>query len=280
MAKKLSEEIMNYANEKDPMIGYAVKSLNLDLVMDRTEVSIEGITYAASPFSLEELIVFIKEFNTVIAPVSETVEISPDGMTVRYTPMSSVSAILRQKAAHILAGGMIAKKKIGGGLTFGGYYANVGTLGWRHIKPIDVLRTTSTTETPYDSWSMSYSAGNSNYIGYGTNRATTINIDKNICVVPVGIGNKTVHNQVVEQMKFKVGDNDFKPVMLDPLLHFRDSGNNVPVMSMKTMIFPPRGKVFAQARASTDGSNQIVLLGVTFGDGGYLTDLTRTSVEL
>ncbi len=277
----LSDEVKSYVEKTGDLIfDYTIKSLNLYSVMDSKDVSIEGIRYKAQPFSLNELRIFIKEFNTVIAPVREIVSFGPTGLSVTFEPLNNMSAVLRQKAAHILAGGMIAKKKIGGGLSFGGYYANVGVLGWRHIKPIDVLRTTSTTETPYDSWSISYSAGNNNYIGYSTDRSTTINIDKNICVVPVAIGNKTVENQVIEQVKFKVGDNDFKPVMLDPMLHFIDSEFNMPVIPMKTMIFPPRGKIFAQARASASGTNQLVLVGVTFGDGGYLTDLTRTTVEL
>jgi len=262
-------------------IKVKLKLLGIDLDRDIgvEYVLINGVQYEAEPFTADEIVKWVEHFESYIAPVMKEIEYDPNTgipMRVKIKPMNITSAILREKARHIFVAGQIIKQSMG--LSFDGYMAGSDKMGFRPIKPFDIMRTTDATETPADTWSFSFTADEDYWIGYGTNNANPATIDKYIGIVITGIANLS-DNQVVEQVKFKVGNVEYPPVVLKPVLTMSDSPDRVPAMRIPTIILKPRDTVQATTYSSAAATNELVLLGVTYGKGSKLLPLSVSTVE-
>jgi hypothetical protein len=243
------------------------------------EVRISGVTYECEPFNAHEIAVWVNDFESYIAPTIKEIEYDPTTGTskvVRVKPMNITSAILREKAAHIFVAGQVIKKAMG--LTFDGYMAGSDKMGFRETKPCDIMRTSDATETPADTWSFSFSADEGNWIGYGTGYSNPVTIDKYIGICVVGVMNLS-DNQVVEQIKFKVGNVEFPPIILKPVVTVADMPDRVPAKRIPTVILKPRDTVFGKAYCSAAATNELVLIGVTYGKGSKLQPFHVTTVE-
>lgn len=233
------------------------------------QVEIDGMSFPATPFDEEELGIFDDHYDTLIAPVIYSAG--------KYVPLNNTAAILQGKKMHVLFAGMVAKRKFN--LTFKGYYANTGELGFRPIKPTDVMRNAADPEVCTDTWDFQFAADSDYWIGWKADNLTPIHIDKDCLVIPVAIAN-TSPSQVVEQIKFKVGDITHKPIVLDTMLTMADTKDRVPIMPIKSMIFSPRDTVHGEAYSAAAGTNHLALVGVTFGLGSFLAPFVQTSVAL
>jgi hypothetical protein len=156
--------------------------------------------------------------------------------------------------------------------------AGADKVGFREIKPCDIMRTTAVTETPADTWSFAFAADTDYWIGYGTDNTTAATIDKYVGMCVVGIANLS-DSQVVEQVKFKVGNIEYPPIILKPTLTLADTPDRVPIKRIPTVILKPRDTVLAQSYSSAAGTNELVLVGVTYGKGSKLQNLHVTTVE-
>jgi len=249
----------------------------------RTKIEIDGVEHPALPLDVSEMRVWTSEFDTIIAPLlykqcvkkllnQNIVDVQEDQL-----PTGIVSSILRAKAQHLYAACMIARKKLD--LSFTGFYAAPGELGWRHIKPCDIMRTTAATETPNDTWQFTFTANQDNWLGFAANNATTANIDKNICVCGVGLCTPTA-NFEVEQLRFTIGNITFNPLQLKPIMSLADAPEGVRAIPMKTIMLTPKSTYSALSYSLVAHTCELIVVGVTYGDGKVLTDLTRTTVEL
>jgi len=258
------------------LAAYA-RVLGLEEVVGKEEVRIGRDTYEMEPFTADELMRFINDFISYIAPYKKEIEYRNGKYVTVIKPYNNIAALLQAKAAHILAAGQIIKKAGDMGV-FYGYFCNADQYGFREIKPSDIMRTTDTTETPSDTWSFSFSADEGNWIGYSTGYGTAVNIDKELGMCVTGIANLS-DSQVVEQVYFKIGNIDMPPIILKPVVTLADSDYRVPVKPIPTMIFKPKDTVFAKAYCSSAATNEVVLLGVTFGKGRKLHTFKPTSVD-
>jgi len=275
----VAEKLLSEVAAIDKSFAVKAKILGITKHFGEEEVKISGVTYECEPFNAREIAVWINDFESYLAPTVKEVEYDPANgsvKAVRVKPMNMTAALLREKAAHIFVAGQIIKKAMG--LTFDGYMAGSDKMGFREIKPCDIMRTTATTETPSDTWSFSFAADEDYWIGYGTDNSTAATIDKYIGMCIVGIANLS-DSQVVEQVKFKVGNIEYPPIVLKPTLTLADTPDRIPVKRIPTIILKPRDTVLGKAYSSDAATNELVLIGVTYGKGNKLQNFTVSSVE-
>ena len=275
----VAQKIFNELKAIDKNLAIKAHLLGIVKYFGIEEVTISGVTYECEPFNAQEIAKWVNDFESYIAPTIKEIEYNPvtgEVKTVRVKPMNITSALLREKAAHIFVAGQVIKKSMG--LTFEGYMAGSDKMGFREIKPCDIIRRTDGTEKPADTWEFSFTEDESPWIGYGTNYANEVTIDKYIGMVIVGVANLS-DNQVVEQIKFKVGNVEFPPIVLKPAVTLADMPDRVPAKRIPTIILKPRDTVIGKAYCSASATNELVLIGVTYGKGNKLQNFTVNNVE-
>ena len=229
--------------------------------LETPSVVLDGNTYSAASFTETEAriwdIVFRRLFALGNDPVSE---------------------IMRAFQGHLFAGARVAKMAFNEP-SFAGVEGATTEMLMQELQAWHILRTTATgAETPADTWIRDFAAGEDNWIGWGTNYANPIKIDRHCCPVLIGLADLSV-NRGVRAIKVKVGDTDHKPVGTERL-QIAPSSDRVPVMPMKTLIFTPgqtvHGKTYSDAAVV---GGKLVLLGITYGLGSYLTNMVKTTVN-
>lgn len=267
------------------LLNALAKEYGIDKVYQGNQVIIDGISYTAKPLSLAEARIWTAELDTLIAPVKTDITskklidgtlVSIDSKTI---PVGNIAGLLREKVQHLYMACMASKVAIDGQLLFTGFYAKPGEMGWRHIKPCDVMRSTAGTETPVDTWEFAFANNDDYWIGWNTNNTTKIDVDKNICVCAIGLATSSA-NFNVEQVKFTQNTQEQNPIQLKPLMAMADAIEGKRVMGMKTLFAKARALLLAQSYSFAANTCELMLVGVTYGDGKYLTDFTKTSVEL
>lgn len=255
-----------------------VQILGIEPYIGAKTVTISGVKYTCDPFDTDEIKRWLNDFTTFLAPYKKEIDVDQSGnVKTRLKPMSNIGALLQAKAPHIFVGGQIVRKDTSWG-TFEGYMAGADMMGFREIKPTDIMRTDDSTETANTTWEFSFAADDDYWIGYGSNNTTAATIDKYLGMVIVGVANLS-DSQVVEQIRFKIGNVEYPPAVLKPALILADTPHRVPVKPVPTMIIKPRDTVLGKAYSSSAATNELVLVGITYGRGQKLTNFAPTSVE-
>jgi len=225
------------------------------------EVILDGISYTAAAFTQEEARLWDAVFGKLFALGDDP-----------------VASLMRAKKGHLFFAARVAKAALEG-RPFGGVEGGTTEILMQELQAWHILRTTASPETPAKNWLFSLTVDEDYWIGYDTNNLTPANIDKDACPVIIGIADLTA-NRAVTRIKFKVGDDEKKPIGVERL-QLAPARDRVPIMPVKTLILTPRQIV--QARTYSDAAianGKLELVGITYGLGSYLTNLYKATVSL
>ena len=162
---------------------------------------------------------------------------------------------------------------------FTGMSAGDGEIGMQKIRSGHFRRTTATTEAADNDWSFAFTAGNDYWVGFSTNNTTAANIDKEACVLILGVMFTQTGVPVVEELYPQIGGVTYPvEVLRDAWTADNDFGvRGVPV---RPKILVPKATVLWQTRETNAGTNELVALGVTFGMGRYTRQQSYGSIAL
>lgn len=185
--------------------------------------------------------------------------------------------LFERNRVEVQAALAVAKFKIQA--TFRGISAGTSELGVRLIRAGDIMRTTGGTETPNNNWEFAFgTAGNNNFIGFGTSNGTAINIDKRILILVLGAMFTQGGSPVAEDFSWQIGGTTF-PMEVIRHAWVSDNENRVRVAALRPKILSPKQTVYTQVRTSLVATNELVLVGLTFGLGSYLNLLAPSAVQ-
>lgn len=229
--------------------------------LDTSKIELDGIEYTASKFSEIEARIWHIQFSRFFAMGDDP-----------------VANLMKAYRGHLFAAARVAKNALNNPV-FAGVEGGTTQMLVQELQAWHIMRTTATTETPAKNWLYTLTVDEDYWIGYGADNLLAANIDKDACPVIIGIADLTA-NRAVRAVKIKVGDADYKPIGLERL-QLAPAQDRVPVMAIKTLILTPRQIV--QARTYSDAAitnGKLVLIGLTYGLGSYLTNLYKTTVTL
>ena len=162
---------------------------------------------------------------------------------------------------------------------FTGMSAGAGEIGMQKIRAGHLKRTTGTTETPNNDWNFSFTSGNDYWLGYSTNNTTAANMDKEACVLVLGLMFTQGAQPVVEELFWKVGQTEY-PIEVIRDAWAADNDFGVRGIPIRPKLLVPKSTYLVQSRETSAGDNELVALGVTFGLGRYLVQQSYSTVSL
>lgn len=196
--------------------------------------------------------------------------------TFLVAPGSFYEWLLRSNWDKVRGAAMIAKDRLGALIT--GISAADSEIGFQKIRSGHIRRTTGTTETADNNWSQDFTAGNDYYVGYSTNLTTAVNIDKDALVLVLGAMFTQGQQPVVEELYPQIGGTIYPVVVLrDSWVADNDFG--VRGGPIRPLIAVPKATALWQTRETLAGTNELVLLGITFGMGRYLRQQSYSSIS-
>jgi len=230
--------------------------------LDTPKVSIDGIEHTAAKFTEYEAKIWHVQFSRLFALGDDP-----------------VARIMKAYQGHLFAGARVAKAALNDAV-FAGVEGPASQMLFGELMAWHLHRTTDAgAETPSKNWIMSLTVDEDYWLGWGANNLNIADVDKDACPVVIAIADLTA-NRAVRSVKFKIGDVDYKPIGLERL-QIAPSGYRIPIVPVKTLIFTPREKY--QARTYSDAaiiSGKLMLIGLTYGLGSYLTNLYKSTVTL
>ena len=185
--------------------------------------------------------------------------------------------LLKENFQKIVGALMVAKEYFKAPFT--GMSAGDGEIGLQKIRSGHLLRTTGTTETPNNDWSVAFTSGNDYWMGYSTNNTTAANMDKEACVLILGLMFTQGGQPNVEELYWQVGGTTY-PVEVIRDAWAADNDFGVRGIPIRPKLFVPKATYLVQARSTNAGTNELVALGVTFGLGRYLRQQSYSTVSL
>lgn len=184
-----------------------------------------------------------------------------------------LTSLFRDNEAKIIAAAAVAKLQ--NQANFTGMSASDRELGFQLIRPFHVLRSTSGTETPINTWRSdgiatgAFTASGDYWIGQGTNNQTAINIDKRLVILPLGVVFTGGLQPTVEELLFQLNATTY-PVNVIRWAMNADNPNRVRYARIRPMIWPGKATVLAQVWSIAAQLLEMQLVGLTFGTGDIL----------
>jgi hypothetical protein len=187
-------------------------------------------------------------------------------------PDSFHAKLFADNYQNVRAALQVAKAELGGA-PFKGLFAGDSEIGMQVIRPGHILRSTSSTETPVNDWTVTLAAASDYWIGYDTNNTTAINIDKRLCVLPLAVSFTQGGNPQVEELYVQLGGTSY-PVQVIRQSFFADNVNRIRAARIRPMIWKPKSRPLVQVYSIAASTQEMVLDGISFGLG----DLLRTQI--
>ena len=185
--------------------------------------------------------------------------------------------LLKENFLKIVGAAQVAKRYFEAAFT--GLSAGDGEIGLQKIRSGHIKRTTDTTETPSNAWSFDFAAGNDYWLGYSTNNTTAANMDKEACVLILGLMFTQGAQPSVEELYWAVGGTTY-PVEVIRDAWAADNDFGVRGIPIRPKLLVPKATYLVQARSTNAGTNELVALGVTFGLGRFLRLQSYSTVSL
>ena len=157
----------------------------------------------------------------------------------------------------IIGAAEVAKDKLNA--AFNGTSAD-SQVGVQLIRPGHVLRTTAATETASNTWNFPFTAGADYWIGYGADNRAPVNVDKELLLLIMGVHFGQDSTPVVEELLIHVGETTYPLIVIRPAWAADDR-----VTRFRPILAEPRQKVLGQTYSIAAGTNELALLGLTFG---------------
>jgi len=180
---------------------------------------------------------------------------------------------------------MVAKSKLEA--PFNGILAGDSQIGVQLIRPGHIMRGTGATETPLNTWDSfgitsgggAFVSGSDNWIGYGADNATAVNIDKEALLTPMGIMFSQGQAPVVSEVRFQIGETTY-PVTGLRNAFVADTPNRIRAVRFHPLLMEPKQTVLGVAWSESGGRQEMQLLGLTFGLGRFLRQQSYSSVSV
>lgn len=177
----------------------------------------------------------------------------------------------------IIGAAMVAKDKFDAPIK--GVLAGDSEVAVQLLRPGHILRTTSTTETPTNDWTVTLTADDDYWIGFGTTNTSAINVSQYLTLLLLGISFSQGSNPVLEELLVQVGNTTY-PVIVVRQSWAADNPNRVRAVRFHPILAEPRQTVLAQTYSIAAGSQELVLLGLALGPGRYLRKQTYAAADL
>lgn len=158
------------------------------------------------------------------------------------------------------------------GSRFAGAFASDNEIAVQLIRAPYLMRTTGATETPTATWSFAFASGADNFIGYATDNATAINIDKRLALCILGVQFTGNVGSVVDEVLWTHGNVNF-PSQVIRHAWTGDNDFGVRAVGLRPVIVGPKDTLLAAVHTIAAQTNELVVLGVAFAKG----DLARTA---
>lgn len=178
--------------------------------------------------------------------------------------------LYKQNQVNIIAAAEIAKAALGA--QFGGMLPADSEFGVQPIRPAYIMRTTGTTETAETTWAFTFTSGNDNWIGFGTNNATAVNIDKRVCLLILGFAFTQGGSPIVEELFPTINGTQYPSIVIRHAWQ-ADNYNQVRVCRSTPCVLAPKATTIWTANSIIAGVNELVPLGLAFVKG----DIARTT---
>lgn len=224
------------------------------------KVVFENEVYNGADLASEELALLQKQIDTMF--------------TARG---SFYEELLKENFQKIVGALMVAKEYFKAPFT--GMSAGDGEIGLQKIRSGHFRRTTAATEAADNDWTFAFTAGNDYWVGRDTNNTTAANIDKEVCVLILGVMFTQGAQPVVEEMYWQVGGTTY-PVEVIRDAWTADNDFGVRGIPIRPKLLVPKATVLTQTRQTIAGTNELVALGVTFGLGRYLRSQSYSAISL
>jgi len=225
----------------------------------------QALTFAGRQVQMETL--DTDENNIVVSTVRDYIVGGCDELSKLFN--------LNMEAILLAAG--VAKDKLAQAIR--GQIAGDNEIGLTHIRPGHVLRTTSTTETPVNTWSIGFTAGNQYWIGMGSTYATAMNISQYLVVLAFGLMFTQGATPTIEEVFPQVG-NTLYPGIVVRNSWLGDNNSKVRIARFHPILMEARQTSLWSVNALQTLTNEMVLLGVTFGPGRYLRKTSYAASDL
>ena len=184
--------------------------------------------------------------------------------------------LLRDNFDRVRASLMVAKERLDAPFT--GLSASDSELGIQKIRPGHILRDAAATEDALNSWSFSFTTAGDYYVGYDASNTTAVNIDKEACLLVLGVMFTQGSQPVVEDLLIQVGSITY-PIVPIRDAWAADNAFGVRGVPIRPIILVPKATTLWRTYSIAAGVNELVLLGVTFGFGRYLRTQIYTTIS-
>lgn len=171
---------------------------------------------------------------------------------------------------------MVAKEKFDA--PFKGLLAGDGEIGVQITRPGHVLRTTDSTETCSNSWAVTLTTSTDYWIGYSTDNTTAMHVDKDLLMLWLGIEFTSGVEPKVEEVFLQVG-NKIYPVIVVRRAWQADNPNQIRAVRIHPILLEPKATAIAQTRCIAACTNELVIVGLSFGLGRFLRVQSYTTVS-
>lgn len=175
--------------------------------------------------------------------------------------------LFQSNMTNIEAAARVAKKQLAAPFT--GAFAADSQVGVQLIRPGHLLRSTSGTETAQNDWTFTFTDNGDYWIGYDTNNTTAVHVDKRACILVLGIAFTQGNGPCVEELLVQIGSTSY-PVQVIRSAWFADNPNRIRAARIYPWLLEPKATALVQTYSLVGGTQEMVLLGLTFGLGSYL----------
>lgn len=162
---------------------------------------------------------------------------------------------------------------------FKGISAGDSEIGIQKTRPGHILRTTATTEAAANTWSFTFTSAGDYYVGRDTNNTTAVNIDKEACLLILGVMFTQGAAPVVEELRIGVGGTTY-PVVVIRDAWTADNDFGVRGIPIRPILLVPKATSLWETYSIAGGVNELVLVGLTYGYGRYLRNASYGSISL
>lgn len=270
------------------------------------ELVIDGKSINLGILSETEKSIFNEHFDRYIAPMYDQIELtigSPPDPTTSSTvnqqlslekrvriPADVLSQLLQSRKDHVRSG-VAAAKSVFTSAVFKGVEGAGSDIVFGPIRAWHILRTTDagaeTTTQGWDLWNgavatltpTAWAQFADNWIGWGANNGTAINIDRRALIVVLGFAELS-ENSPVESIQLQINGDTMTPTSLQQNVQLAPSDSRVPIVPCRTVILRPGDAVLGTAYTDISQISKLIAVGVTIGTANYMNNHRLATVQL
>lgn len=177
---------------------------------------------------------------------------------------------------EIISTAMIAKKEFG---AIKGMLASDSEVAVQLLRPGHIKRTTTTAETPSNTWNFTFTTAADYWIGFGTDNTTAVNISQYLVTVIFGAWWTQGAQPTIEEIYLQVGPTLY-PIFVVRHGWLADNPNRIRAVRFHPILAENRMTVLGQTYGIAAGDQELVLVGLAMGPGRYLRKTSYVAADL